>query len=115
MKTTGINQVTNFFKQYLKNVDRILEEENMEGAKMVLDDSKKLAPKNSGTMIRETDINKVNEKELEVRYNTDYSLYVHEDLERRHENGEPKFLEKATLKDAPKIFKKVADRVGRGK
>lgn len=40
---------------------------------------------------------------VQVGYTARYAVYVHEDLETTHKNGEAKFLEKAARKVAPRM------------
>lgn len=114
MSVNGVNEVQKFFKQYAKDANLQAEMGTKEGAVEILDYSKRLAPRETGRMIKETDIIRSGEDEFKIRYNQDYSLYVHEDLENSHPNGgQAKFLEVATYEKANTVFKKVAEKIGK--
>ena len=112
VKITGIKEVNAFFDKYTKKFDAVLSKELDDGGELILKESNNLAPKESGEMIRQTDVKKVSDTEYHVRYNTDYSLYVHEDMEKRHSNGQAKFLQEATNKKGKQVIKDIAKGIG---
>ena len=107
IKTTGINETERFLKNYVKKVDMIVSHSLLQSGKDLLDESKRITPEDTGELKRQTDVVRDGDDVL-VRYNTDYSLYVHEDLEKRHNNGQSKFLETATNENAHKVFNNIA-------
>lgn len=112
MKVTGIDDVTNFFRKYSAKVDAQLDESLEAGAEKILERSNQLAPRDTGEMVRQTDVKKKKDNEWEARYNTDYSLYVHEDLEARHPNGQAKFLQSATNEKGIEVIRDIAKDLG---
>jgi len=112
MKVEGLQQVFDFFDKYARDAEAITDEELEIGGDLILEASNRLAPVETGTMRRETDVVKKEKLEYQVRYNTDYSLYVHEDLEKVHPTGQAKFLEKATNENGKKVIKNIADGIG---
>ncbi len=108
VQVKGVEQVKNFHKNYFKKLEAAALEGMMEGGEIILNKSKELAPKDTTRMIRETDVVKKSNDEVHVRYNMDYSIYVHEDLEKIHPTGQAKFLKIATDEKATEVFKKVA-------
>lgn len=82
------------------NQDKILKDITQ----IIYDESNKLAPKDTGKMIENSEIIKTPDG-YDIVYKEDYSVYVHEDLEARHPNGEAKFLEKAVNKSNRAIYK----------
>lgn len=105
---TGLAEVDRFFAKFTEKVDKIAVEATEKGADLILETSKRLAPRVTGRMINEADVVKTKANQVEVRYNTDYALYVHEDLEAIHPNGQAKFLETATNQEGPKVAPMVA-------
>lgn len=108
LKTTGLKELERKLDKINKNIDSINNEEIKKGSELILNESKKLAPKDTGQMIRETDIKKISNKETHIRFNSDHSLYVHEDLEARHINGQAKFLSIATENKGKEAIELVA-------
>ena len=107
-----VKDIQKFMTDYAKKVDSILSGVIEEAGNDILSDAKNLAPVDTGRMNRETEVAKVSDKRVEVRYNIDYSLYVHEDLEARHpKGGQAKFLEQATNEGAAKLHMKAADKL----
>ena len=107
----SLKEIQNNIDDYFKKVDKVLSDQLVKSGENILKDSKRLAPVDTGTMNRETEVKKVDDKQVDVRYNADYSLYVHEDLETRHDNGQAKFLQTATTKNASKHFRDLADKI----
>jgi hypothetical protein len=105
------NNVFKSFDDYAKKLDRVLSDGLVDSGEMILSDSKRLAPVDTGRMNRETEVAKVSDNRVEVRYNIDYSLYVHEDLSKRHDNGQAKFLQTATTKNAKAHYRKLANKI----
>lgn len=110
MKIIGINEVNDFLNEYIKKAEREVDAGLKEGADLILKESIEITPRQTGQLINETDVIK-NKKGYEVRYNADYAGIIHEDLERRHINGQAKFLETSTNKNGDKVIRNVADKV----
>jgi len=114
MATKGIKEVDLFFQNLSKKVDKIAAKTLIDRGKSILEVSKMLAPVDTGRMIRDTEVVVVSDTEVQVRYNADYSLYVHEDLEAQHPNGgQAKFLEIATNMEGQKVSRKIARDIGK--
>ncbi len=81
-------------------------------ANSVLAESIQLTPVDTGTLRRSQKVtNKkvgIDEVSVEVRADTDYAVYVHENLQARHPQGQAKFLESAVNTIAPEIEMIVA-------
>jgi hypothetical protein len=103
--------IDKFFRNYAQKVDKVVNEQLKKTGEDILMKSKELAPVATGEMIKETEV-AVNDNRVEVRYNTDYSLYVHEDLEKFHPNGKTKFLETATFDSSKNHFREMAKEIG---
>lgn len=81
------------------------------GADLLLDESNRLAPIETGDLIRSGNT-AVDNEEAAVGYNTPYAARQHEDLSYRHDSGrEAKFLEKALHRNADRIIDAVADEI----
>ena len=112
IETQGIDDILKFFDQYSKKVDIVLDAGLQKGAKKILNTSNALAPRDTGSMITETDVHDAGELRYDVRYNSDYSLYVHEDLEARHPQGQAKFLQEATNQEGRKVISEISKDIG---
>jgi hypothetical protein len=110
----GVHELIQNLDKLIKNHDKAVHEGMIEGAEIILEQSNKLAPKDTGLMVRESEVVE-NGKDVEIRYNTDYSLYVHEDMAARHTNGQAKFLEQAGIDKQREVLKVIADKVKRVK
>jgi len=81
------------------------------GADLLLDESNRMAPIETGDLIRSGRA-VANADEAAVGYNTPYAARQHEDLSYRHDSGrEAKFLEKALNRNADRIIDAVADEI----
>ncbi|MDJ0027475.1 hypothetical protein QM583_10260 [Gordonia alkanivorans] len=81
------------------------------GADLLLDESNRLAPIETGDLIRSGNTG-VDSEEAAVGYNTPYAIRQHEDLSYRHDSGrEAKFLEKALHRNADRIIDAIADEI----
>jgi len=114
MRVTGINEVNNFLNDYIRKVEKEVDTGMREGGELILKESKAITPRQSGHLINETEVLK-NNNGYEVNYTADYSVVIHEDLERRHTTGQAKFLETATNKNGNKVIKNIANKIGRVK
>ena len=108
LELQGINDVIKNFEKINEQVEKNLVESLKKGAEMVLDKSRILAPKNTGKMVKESDVKEVRPLDFQVRYNQDYALNVHEDLEARHTTGQAKFLHVATNDNGRKVIKDIS-------
>ena len=100
------------FEGYTKKVDAIVSDQLMKSGEIILESSKALAPIDTGLMVNTADVAMINPNRVEVRYNTDYSLYVHEDLSMNHPNGgQAKFLEQATIEYSTTHLNQLASRL----
>lgn len=112
MKVIGVNDVNNFLNEYIKKVNKEVDDGLKEGGELILKESIAITPRQTGKLINETDVIK-NNNGYEVRYNADYAGIIHEDLERRHINGQAKFLETSTNKNGDKVIKNIANKIGK--
>lgn len=76
------------------------------GAEQVLRDSNAIVPIDSGNLrnsgkVRMEDTK--NKKKAAVGYSASYAVFVHENLDANHKNGQAKFLQKAVVKDSKKV------------
>ena len=100
------------FEGYTKKVDAIISDQLMKTGEKILSASKQLSPIDTGMMVNTADVAQVNKHRVDVRYNTDYSLYVHEDLSMNHKNGgQAKFLETATIENSSFHLNQLASRL----
>jgi hypothetical protein len=106
--TKGLQAVDLFMRRLAESIDRIAVDDTEQGAKDILDASKRITPRESGRLANDTEVVKTSATRVEVRYNADYALHVHEDLEARHKTGQAKFLEVATNEQGPKIARQIA-------
>lgn len=113
--TNGIKKVEKFLKSYAKTVDSIVTEGLEDGGRKILSESNRIAPVDTGNLIRNTEVEKTIGGEVQVRYHADYAMYVHEDLEARHPKGHAKFLEKATNQEGHSVIRRIAQRLRRAK
>lgn len=81
------------------------------GADLLLDESNRLAPIETGDLIRSGRA-EADEEEAAVGYNTPYAVRQHEDLSYRHDAGrQAKFLETALNHNADRIIDTIADEI----
>lgn len=106
-----LEEIFRVIDNYAKQVDEVLPTAMQEAGEVILSKSNTLAPKDTGRMVEQSDVRQTSPKEVNVRYNTDYAIYVHEDLEANHANGEAKFLEKATIATRNEVSKIVGRQV----
>ena len=100
------------FEAYTKKVDAIVSDQLAKSGEAILESSKALAPIDTGLMVGTADVAMINPNRVEVRYNTDYSLYVHEDLSMNHpRGGQAKFLEQATVEYSTNHLNQLASRL----
>jgi nitrous oxidase accessory protein NosD len=100
------------FEAYVQKVDAIVSDQLMKSGETILESSKALAPIDTGLMVNTADVSMINPNRVEVRYNTDYSLYVHEDMSMNHPNGgQAKFLEQATVEYSSNHLNELANRL----
>ena len=100
------------FKMYAQKIDKVVSEQLKKTGEDILIKSNILAPRDTGLMESETEVAVVSDNRVEVRYNTDYSLYVHENLEANHPNGgQAKFLELSTLENSSKHFRNLKNKI----
>ncbi|WGJ86115.1 hypothetical protein [Gordonia sp. SMJS1] len=79
------------------------------GADLLLDESNRLAPIETGDLIRSSNT-AVDPERAVVGYNSVYGPRQHEDLSYRHDEGrQAKFLETAAHRHADRIIEAVAD------
>jgi hypothetical protein len=71
--------------------------------------SKPLVPVLTGNLRGSGYTRKTGPLSVEVGYSAAYAIYVHENLEARHTNGEAKFLQRPLREHEDKIIKIVAD------
>jgi HK97 gp10 family phage protein len=109
LELQGIDDVMKNFEKINRQVEKNLTEALKKGGQKVLTESNNMAPRDTGEMVRESDVKEVSPTEFRVRYNTDYSLYVHEDLEARHpRGGQAKFLQTATNDNGRDVIKDIS-------
>jgi hypothetical protein len=81
----------------------------------IMSESQERCPVLTGTLRRsgtvQTNTENINEVEVELGYNTEYAIYVHENLEARHPVGEAKFLENPVNEHAKTIASDICKRV----
>jgi hypothetical protein len=100
------------FNRYAQKIDKVVNKQLKKTGEEILIDSQMLAPIDTGLMVNSTEV-AVKDNRVEVRYNIDYSLYVHEDLTMNHPNGgQAKFLELATLENAKNHFGTLKKLIG---
>lgn len=100
------------FEGFTKKVDAIINDQLMKSGEKILSASKQLSPIDTGLMVNTADVAQVDKHRVDIRYNTDYSLYVHEDLSMNHPNGgQAKFLEQATIEESHSHFNELASRL----
>jgi hypothetical protein len=84
----------------------------------VMGDSQAIAPHFTGFMANsgttEPARRQGNKFIKRLKYGANYSLFVHEDLEAHHENGQAKFLETAMRENQPKMAPFIASKIGGG-
>ncbi|WP_338856948.1 hypothetical protein WDY80_05080 [Gordonia hongkongensis] len=81
------------------------------GADLLLDESNRLAPIETGDLIRSGRA-VADGEEAAVGYNSVYAARQHEELGYRHDDGrEAKFLEKALHRNADRINDAIADEI----
>lgn len=85
-------------------------------ANIEMTESKRRVPVDTGSLRAsgyvaqpERDGNKLS---VELGYNKDYAVYVHENLEALHPHGEAKFLESVLTESAGSMAQRIATRVG---
>ena len=103
----GIDKVLRNLEKINRKVEANLSESLKKGGDMVLDGSRKITPIDTGRMIQESDVKKITDFYYQVRYNEDYALYVHEDLEASHPSGQAKFLQTATNDKGREVIKNI--------
>jgi hypothetical protein len=106
----GADDVAKNFEKFRKMAERNMLASMKNSGEKLLKESNDLAPKDTGNMTRQSDVHVADPKEVEVRYNEDYALFVHEDLEARHpKGGQAKFLQTATNNNGKKVIKKLSE------
>ena len=83
------------------------------GAEVLLDESNRKAPIETGALIR-SGVAKADGNKAAVGYNTPYAIRQHEELGYQHDQGrEAKYLENALINHKAAIFGAVADEIKR--
>lgn len=83
------------------------------GAEVLLDESNRKAPIETGALIR-SGVAKADGNKAAVGYNTPYAVRQHEELGYQHDSGrEAKYLENALINNKAAIFDAVADEIRR--
>ena len=81
------------------------------GAELLLDESNRKAPIETGALIR-SGVAKAEGNKAAVGYNTPYAIKQHEELGYQHDQGrEAKYLENALMSNKTRIFDAVADEI----
>ena len=81
------------------------------GAELLLDESNRKAPIETGALIR-SGVAKAEGNKAAVGYNTPYAIKQHEELGYQHDQGrEAKYLENALMNNKTRIFDAVADEI----
>jgi hypothetical protein len=94
----------------MKVFEKAVSEAVKEIANELLYDSKMQAPVDTWAMYNSA---KVDSKDLQatVSYDTEYAIYVHENLTNRHTTGSSKFLEKPLDENKYKYVNKMAETI----
>ena len=90
--------------RYLGSLEK---RENMHSAlEIVLEEAQKNCPVDTGKL---RDSGKITDSgtDYKIVFDTDYAIYVHEDLTKHHDNGEAKFLEKAWRRKRDEFLKEL--------
>jgi hypothetical protein len=83
------------------------------GAEVLLDESNRKAPIETGALIR-SGVAKAEGNKAAVGYNTPYAIKQHEELGYQHDQGrEAKYLENALINNKTQIFDAIADEIKR--
>ena len=69
--------------------------------------AQRYCPRETGTLAESGKVIQTSEG-AEVAFDAPYSIFVHERLDVQHQNGGPKFLERATLEIAPTVAPRMA-------
>ena len=81
------------------------------GAELLLDESNRKAPIETGALIR-SGVARAEGHKAAVGYNTPYAIKQHEELGYQHDQGrEAKYLENALMNNKTRIFDAVADEI----
>ena len=94
--------------------DNDIERAMLVGAELLLEESNRKCPIETGALIR-SGVAKADGNKAAVGYNAPYAIPVHEILGNQHDAGrEPKWLENAAINHKTRIFEAIADEIKRG-
>ena len=93
------------------DLDSVTEQGLQAGADLLLDESNRIAPIETGDLIRSGRAI-ANSEEAAVGYNSVYAARQHEELGWRHDSGrEAKFLEKSLNRHSDRILDAIAEEI----
>lgn len=107
----GMSHIAARMKNYSEKVDAIVEGHLDNTAKKVLAEARDKAPKDTGELIRSGKAEMVGPKEARVVFTADHAVIVHEDMEARHRNGGPLFLDRAMKENTQASGKVLAAKI----
>lgn len=96
------------YKPILSAVEKAAQDGMRKGGRALLKRSRELAPRDDGDLIRSGRV-VVDDLSATVRYTAPHAVFQHERLDYSHDDGGPKFLERAS--DEIDISEFVADAV----
>lgn len=116
-KVIGVPNVFRELETRAKRLNKKVEKAITDEGNTVLLEAMDQCPVETGTLRRSGTVEnpkvKSGDVSVEIGFNTDYALYVHENVNARHEQGKAKFLEDPVNAAAPGLPGRVAARLGR--
>lgn len=95
-------------KQIANEIEKAVMNGLREGGEMILDASNQIAPIDEGTLINSGKVT-VDQRSVNISYDTPYALRQHEDMTLQHKNGrQAKFLESAFKENIKRVLDYVA-------
>lgn len=116
VEVTGIQEALDELNEQIKDIKGKSIEGLIAAGLIIEADAKRKAPVLTGNL-RASGFSRKDPTDpevVEVGFNAAYAIFVHEDLEAHHTNGEAKFLENAVKENSQRIVDIITSRAKRG-
>ena len=116
MNLDDLNANKNIIEELKKKIPSVVEQTLWEEGQKIMNESVELCPVDTGRLrasryVR-TPVTKGNVTTLEMGYDTEYAVFVHEDLDAYHKAPtQAKFLETPLRRAIPEIQKRIRDKL----
>jgi hypothetical protein len=115
----GLIELSNKLRQMAREVPGVVAAAMYEEARIEMKEAQRRCPVKTGALkksglVYKPEISTKNEITVKLTFGVPtpyYAIYVHENLEAFHPNGEAKFLESTLLESAPYMAQRIAKRI----